>query len=412
MNDAPIFVDGILIDWTDRLFFPEYKKPRPDNGEAALLYLLLSQNDPKRKAERARANIERTAKRTPEVMVKITSKKGAGRGMARIRAHIDYISRNGKVDIEDQDGFLIRGKKELEGMKRYWQFSGGRAISEESERRDSLNIIFSMPSGTPSHPIREAVKDFIKEEFAGREYVFALHTDTPQPHVHVCVKTQPAAGGIKKLDPRKSDLSRWRQGFAESLRKRGIQANATPRLTRGVIKQPIRQSDLHRLLRLNQQAQGMTVPLGTAKSAFSARGGAWKQIARALVDSTIPGDKKLAGHVIEFLKTLPIREEVKNHERDERLRYLRKVALYQPNLAGVKDPRSIRSGTGLRTLSSIPLVYDRDNKGRMLLHKDGIDFLDRQREAGHSVRRTDSGARGAKKGTLVLPLKKQPKSNK
>src|SRR5678815_1006287 len=38
----------------------------------------------------------------------------------------------------------------------------------------------------------------------------------------------------RRLNPRKSDLHRWRETFAEKLRERGIDAEATQQVTRGV----------------------------------------------------------------------------------------------------------------------------------------------------------------------------------
>ena len=43
-------------------------------------------------------------------MVKVT---GGGRGMAAIAAHFRYISKNGRLDIEDDRGAVERGKDAL-----------------------------------------------------------------------------------------------------------------------------------------------------------------------------------------------------------------------------------------------------------------------------------------------------------
>ena len=40
-------------------------------------------------------------------MVKVT---GGGRGMKAIAAHFRYISKNGRLDIEDERGETMRGK--------------------------------------------------------------------------------------------------------------------------------------------------------------------------------------------------------------------------------------------------------------------------------------------------------------
>ncbi len=63
--------------------------------------------------------------------------------------------------------------------------------------------------------------------------LFDADTDqnpSPHPHVHLTVK---AAGldGVR-LNPRKADLQRWREGFAEALREHGIEATTTSRIHR------------------------------------------------------------------------------------------------------------------------------------------------------------------------------------
>jgi len=56
-------------------------------------------------------NIQSAALKKPEVMVKIPPRKGKTSGLQAIRNHLDYISRNGKLAIEDQDGFVYSRKK-------------------------------------------------------------------------------------------------------------------------------------------------------------------------------------------------------------------------------------------------------------------------------------------------------------
>ena len=58
-----------------------------------------------------RKRIEATVvRRAPQVMVKVT---GGGRGMKAIAAHFRYISKNGRLDIEDERGETMRGKDTL-----------------------------------------------------------------------------------------------------------------------------------------------------------------------------------------------------------------------------------------------------------------------------------------------------------
>lgn len=51
-----------------------------------------------------------------------------------------------------------------------------------------------------------------------------LHTHQANPHVYLAVRAEGRGG--KRLNPRKRDLRRWREVFAEKLRGWGIEAEA------------------------------------------------------------------------------------------------------------------------------------------------------------------------------------------
>ncbi len=111
-------------------------------------------------------------------------------------------------------------------------------IAADSTMRDAFHLVLSMPQRTDPLSVQRAARDFAKREFSGFQYAMVLHTyetdpdphPSPHPHVHLTVK---AAGldGIR-LNPRKPDLQRWREGFAEALREYGIEATTTSRLHR------------------------------------------------------------------------------------------------------------------------------------------------------------------------------------
>jgi len=52
------------------------------------------------------------------------------------------------------------------------------------------------------------------------------------PHVHISVRAESKHG--RRLNPRKADLLRWRETFAENLRGWGIDAEASRQASRGV----------------------------------------------------------------------------------------------------------------------------------------------------------------------------------
>ena len=68
----------------------------------------------------------------------------------------------------------------------------------------------------------------------------ALHAEEKgkhgmHPHVHLVVKAEHEYGG-PRLNPRKADLQRWRERFAEYLTELGVAATATRREDRGFVK--------------------------------------------------------------------------------------------------------------------------------------------------------------------------------
>ncbi|HWU61500.1 MAG TPA: hypothetical protein VN112_05685 [Ensifer sp.] len=238
MSLSKAYVDGFLVKWEAgeyaadvRMLAQRSRKLEVEVGGAPVS----QDRSTGARAQAIRDRLARTVKRSPEVMVKITS---ACRGMRQIGKHIDYISRKGELELEDQDGLVLKGREELRDLASDWRINSPEEIGTKSERRDTLNIVFSMPAFTDEVSMKRAVRAFAAHEFDGHSYVFAYHTQATDPdpnppahpHVHLSVKTQGHSG--RRLNPRKADLQRWREGFASELRAHGIEANATSRLAR------------------------------------------------------------------------------------------------------------------------------------------------------------------------------------
>src|SRR3546814_13358376 len=89
-----------------------------------------------------------------------------------------------------------------------------------------------MPEGTDPDKVLGAVRGLAHAELSdNHDYVLALHTDTPRPHVHLTVQAE----GLdrNRFNPRPVQLNRFRERFARELRARGVAAEATPRRARG-----------------------------------------------------------------------------------------------------------------------------------------------------------------------------------
>ena len=174
----------------------------------------------------ARAKLARIVRGAPEVVVKVT---GRQRGGSHVKAHLDYIGRKGDVEIETRDGEILTSKDDIAERAAEW--------SDTLEWRSrptvsSVSLIFSMPKGTDPDKVLGAVRALAHAELSdNHDYVLALHTDTPRPHVHLTVQAE----GLNRtrFNPRPVQLNRFRERFARELRARGVAAEATPRRARG-----------------------------------------------------------------------------------------------------------------------------------------------------------------------------------
>jgi hypothetical protein len=303
-------IDGVLVQWGERLFYPgnrivKGRTPRlgPFGQGAAAI----------------RGRIEATVRRAPQVMVKVT---GGGRGMAAIAAHFRYITKNGRLPIEDDRGVVEHGKDALKGIERQWQF-GGAYIGEESHRREAFNIMLSMPRGTDPLIVQKAAREFAKTEFADHRYVMVLHDHQANPHVHLSVKAESRRG--HRLNPRKADLHRWRETFAERLRGWGIEAEASRQVSRGEYRN---RDELWRIKAREQGRLKKERPQGKRGASYRLSRqealDAWWKIFDALADSQSKDDQALAKRIHAFIKDMPIVIRAVEVERErQRIRWER-----------------------------------------------------------------------------------------
>ena len=162
-------------------------------------------------------------KKPPEVMVKIS---GHCKNMAHIQSHFEYISRNGQLDIEDELGQVFQNTDDLHQIAKEWCSD---TSSSKSNTRHTTHIVLSMPNGTEPKAVKQAARAFAKKTFANNyQYVFALHTDTDSPHVHLTIKNLGFDG--KRLHIKKGQPQIWREEFACELEKIGVAAEATRKL--------------------------------------------------------------------------------------------------------------------------------------------------------------------------------------
>lgn len=298
-------VDGVLVQWGERLFYPPNRIVRTPSTPR--LDTLL-----RRKAAVIRGRIVATvSRRAPQVMVKVT---GGGRGMAAIAAHFRYISKNGRLEIEDDRGVSHRGKEALHDLADQWRHSGA-LIPEEGHRREAFNLMLSMPRGTDPGIVQRAAREFAQAELAGHRYVMVLHEHQANPHVHLSVRASARDGS--RLSPRKADLHRWRETFAEKLRGWGVEAEATRQATRG----ENRRFDPLWHLKAKGEGRSPAKALPAVKSGDAYKNHrlrameAWARIGEALKHSALEADQALARDIASFLRESPYLKELARERR-------------------------------------------------------------------------------------------------
>jgi type IV secretory pathway VirD2 relaxase len=186
-----------------------------------------------------KARLARIVNKAPEVMVKITGRSRGGAG--HLKAHMDYITRNGRLHGETQDGSLITDRAALRGLHDDWMLANAADARGKTgpNSAQSVGVILSMPPGTPPDRVEAAARTWARETFGGKyDYLMARHDDTDHPHVHVTVRAVGYDG--KRLAPGPADLQQYRERFAHQLRRQGVEAEATPRQARGHVRKASR----------------------------------------------------------------------------------------------------------------------------------------------------------------------------
>ena len=285
------------------------------------------------------AQLARTVRRAPEVMVKVT---GGGRSTGAVAAHVAYISGKGRIDIETDEGQRI----DREGQKEYlkgWhleltpgQYRKG-SDGQHAPRPLKLahNIVLSMPRPTPPDKVLAAARVFAREHFGAKhQYAMALHTHQEHPHVHLVVKAEGRDGLRLHID--KAMLREWREHFAELMRAQGVPANATARVVRGRSKSRLKEASYQAMRRgrsdrLRARLHDVARELKSTKTIHDPAHAKLLATRQAVVDGWIKvaaaldaqGEIALAGDVRYFANHLPRVRTDRQRLAEDFLRHLK-----------------------------------------------------------------------------------------
>ena len=173
----------------------------------------------------------RAARRLPQAVFKISSYNHSA---AAVWDRVQYISREGELEVEDPNGEKVADVVELEQMVDDWEAGKGTRA-----KRLAMSAVVSFPAGVDQEKATEAARQFFREAFAdNHDYVFAPHADTDQFHVHLLLETRGHDGQQLRLD--RAALQDLRLLLAEQARTQRIKLDASPRWARGLEREPQR----------------------------------------------------------------------------------------------------------------------------------------------------------------------------
>jgi hypothetical protein len=274
--------------------------------------------------------IARTVARAPEVMVKVS---GGAKSLRGASAHLRYIDRQGRLEIETDQGEGLKGQGAFRQLLADWDLdvldaetrSPYRGAPGRRPAKLLHNVVLSMPAGTLARKLLAASRAFAREQFALKHrYAMVLHTDQDHPHVHLVIKAMSEDG--RRLNIRKATLREWRREFARQLRAQGVAANATERAVRGEIRKSLRDG-IYRAARRSESSHvqqhldrvltqlrndGLEAESGKAKLLATreaiVRG--WHAVADSLL---VRGQGHLAEKIWKFIGSMP--PPATDHER-------------------------------------------------------------------------------------------------
>ncbi|WP_282610883.1 relaxase/mobilization nuclease domain-containing protein [Pelagibius sp. Alg239-R121] len=181
---------------------------------------------------------------THQAVLKIV-RNGTTNGGARLAAQLQYISRDGNLDLENGTNLGAVPRTEEGDMLRDviadWE--------QDFERMDprtkfyTYHLIVSYPQSVDQVAARIAGEDFAARLSSGDygdryKYVLAHHSDTRNPHTHIVINRAGQGGKTLHLSRHGIDIQSLRDLHVETAREVGVRLAATSRFSRGVQRRP------------------------------------------------------------------------------------------------------------------------------------------------------------------------------
>jgi len=150
--------------------------------------------------------------------------------MLAIAAHFRYISKSGRIPIEDDREEVREGREALHDLVEQWRL-GGSLIDDVGYRREAFNIMLSMPRGVDSAIVQRAAREFARTELRDHlratartmlQECLGFNPDVIEAQVAQCVRDSlgRAYNRTEFLDQRRKMLQSW-ANYLDGLKKGG-----------------------------------------------------------------------------------------------------------------------------------------------------------------------------------------------
>uniref|UniRef100_UPI0028EAD947 relaxase/mobilization nuclease domain-containing protein n=1 Tax=Bradyrhizobium cosmicum TaxID=1404864 RepID=UPI0028EAD947 len=201
----------------------------------------------------------------PQAIVRIVPRGGA-RTARQIRDQLNYLSRNGAVDLqrsERHQGVFLPYDR-LDEIAQSWaeqtgNYQAGQSAAESNQDL-TTHIIVSFPPGTDTSRAHAAGRAWTETMFGSGynggsfDYFTAFHVDRQHPHLHVVVNRRALEGHWLKIARRhpQQNYDNMRAVLVDAAYDHGIELDATRRADRGIMERPITYAEFRRRQRVRE----------------------------------------------------------------------------------------------------------------------------------------------------------------
>jgi len=192
-----------------------------------------------KKTRSGRSSVSRKIKvstKSREAVFKIGKKYA--KTPASVKNMVDYISRDGDLELVDQDGNPVQHEDERVALIEDWQ----DGFSKRKNPRLAVHMIVSAPETAKAQDVIKASKEWAKENLADFDFVQVTHLDEPNVHTHFIVAKKP---NRKRLSFSPKEIQEMKDSWAKIGSANNIPMVSSSRLERGKTRKSLKQEAIH-----------------------------------------------------------------------------------------------------------------------------------------------------------------------